>query len=111
MSIRKRFALRQDAPSNSKTKTKLPPQPKARNVAPMEVDHFRPKRCHKCRKLGHFAKDCRVKNVQAINAPFSDQTSGRFRKPFSGRCWGCGEIGHIKRNCPRLGNDSGVQGN
>ena len=36
-----------------------------RNEEPMEIDHYRPLRCFKCKKTGHSSKTCR--NVPILN--------------------------------------------
>lgn len=63
-----------------------------RKEEPMEVDvdHYRPLQCFKCKKMGHTAKKCRV--VHAV-----DHDTGQVKRQV--RCWGCGKQGHILRNC------------
>jgi hypothetical protein len=61
---------------------------------PMEVDHYRHRKCQKCRKFGHTAENCRsdgrhVNMVQTQRSP--------VRKDID--CWTCGRKGHIKRFC------------
>jgi len=116
MSIRKRFAFRQEIPPKTKPKSRPVIPYENRDVTPMEVDHHRPKRCFKCKKTGHCAKDCRVRNVQAVqrvnlNPPQSGITSSNISREI--RCWECGEMGHIRRYYPQLGfqNRQNNQGN
>ena len=40
-----------------------------------------PAKCHKCQKSGHLARDCRGKAVVT--------------------CFGCGEQGHYRNQCPQ----------
>nr|XP_043639252.1 uncharacterized protein LOC122610324 [Erigeron canadensis] len=47
--------------------------------------------CEKCKKVGHLAKDCRT------------STQGMKVIPPGG-CHNCGEMGHFRRNCPKLMN-------
>ena len=51
--IRKRFTLRQDDEPRDNQKPRANFNIGARREAPMEVDHYRPKRCGKCKRLGH----------------------------------------------------------
>lgn len=68
---------------------------------PMEVDHYRPKpfrpKCFKCKKIGHFSKDCR--SISAVN---DRGTFDRRWERNKNKCWRCGQEGHIMRDC---GND------
>ncbi len=57
---------------------------------PMEVDHSRPLHCFKCKRVGHTSNRCRI--VAAVDQP-----------PIMNRkiiCWGCGQEGHVIRDCP-----------
>lgn len=100
--LRKRFQIRTGHEYNRRT------QDSDRVEIPMEVDHMKPtRRCFKCNKKGHFAKDCRSRQrVNAVeNAP-NQRSSGPTRGYYvegqsqNMACWRCGEIGHLKRDCP-----------
>ncbi|GJV65628.1 putative reverse transcriptase domain-containing protein [Tanacetum coccineum] len=58
-------------------------------------------KCHKCNKVGHFARDCR----STINANNDDNQKGTGlgQKPT---CYECGVQGHFKRECPKLKNNN-----
>lgn len=88
--LRKRFNLR----TGNK---EIPKEANQTHHTPMEIGHYRPKRCYNCNRLGHTAKQCRNKNynVNAINT-----TQQNTRKPFSEIiCWRCHKKGHIRKNC------------
>nr|GEX85902.1 putative reverse transcriptase domain-containing protein [Tanacetum cinerariifolium] len=52
-----------------------------------------PIKCNKCGKIGHKARDCWLKVV----------ATGANAQPVV-TCYGCGEKGHIKTNCPARNN-------
>nr|GEZ61517.1 reverse transcriptase domain-containing protein [Tanacetum cinerariifolium] len=52
-----------------------------------------PIKCNKCRKIGYKARDCWSKVV----------ATGTNAQPIV-TCYGCGEKGHIKTNCPARNN-------
>ena len=56
---------------------------------PMEVDHLREMRCHRCNRKGHRARDCRI--VAEVQ-----QSTVRRQQV---ECWHCHEFGHIRRDC------------
>ncbi|GKB58058.1 putative reverse transcriptase domain-containing protein [Tanacetum coccineum] len=56
--------------------------------------------CHKCNKVGHFARDCRS-TANANNANHQRGT-GSGQNPT---CFECGVQGHFKRECPKLKNN------
>lgn len=63
--IRTRFSLRQENEPKKYNKNhnlKTPPS----DESPMECDHFRRKRCYKCKRIGHWGKDCKVKPIHKI---------------------------------------------
>ena len=65
--IRKHFALGQDnEPRQNRYKPKENNKSHSQDETPMEVDHFRPKRCYKCKRQGHLARDCRVRTANEI---------------------------------------------
>nr|GEX34712.1 putative reverse transcriptase domain-containing protein [Tanacetum cinerariifolium] len=57
-------------------------------------------KCHKCNKVGHFARDCRRSgNDNVANA----QRDGK-ETPKGNRCFESEASGHFKSNCPKLKN-------
>ncbi|GJS53561.1 putative reverse transcriptase domain-containing protein [Tanacetum coccineum] len=58
-------------------------------------------KCHKCNKVGHFARDCRS-TVNANNAN-NQRGTGSGQRPT---CFECGAQGHFKRECPKLKNNN-----
>nr|GEV04748.1 putative reverse transcriptase domain-containing protein [Tanacetum cinerariifolium] len=57
-------------------------------------------KCHKCNKVGHFARDCRSSgNANVANA----QRDGK-ETPKGNGCFKCGALGHFKKDCPKLKN-------
>ncbi|GJX03834.1 putative reverse transcriptase domain-containing protein [Tanacetum coccineum] len=58
-------------------------------------------KCHKCNKVGHFARDCRS-TTNANNANYQRGTR-LGQKPT---CFECGAQGHFKRECPKLKNNN-----
>ncbi|GKE97871.1 putative reverse transcriptase domain-containing protein [Tanacetum coccineum] len=73
------------------------------------VDHNGPctQKCHKCNKVGHFARDCRSSgNTNVANAQKDNRAV-----PKENGCFECGASGHFKRDCPKLKNKDGGNGN
>nr|GEW48411.1 putative reverse transcriptase domain-containing protein [Tanacetum cinerariifolium] len=61
------------------------------------------KKCHKCNKVGHFARDCRSSgNGNVVNAQRNNKET-----PKGNGCFECGASGHFKRDCPKLRNKNG----
>ncbi|GKE19126.1 reverse transcriptase domain-containing protein, partial [Tanacetum coccineum] len=63
-------------------------------------------KCHKCNRVGHLARDCRIPvNTNASN---NQRGTRAGQKPT---CYECGAQGHFKRDCPKLKNNNrGNQG-
>ncbi|GKA00944.1 putative reverse transcriptase domain-containing protein [Tanacetum coccineum] len=64
-------------------------------------------RCHKCNKVGHFARDCR--STGNTNVANTQKGNGAAHK--GNGCFECGAPGHFKRDCPKLKNKDGGNGN
>ncbi|GJR33957.1 putative reverse transcriptase domain-containing protein [Tanacetum coccineum] len=58
-------------------------------------------KCHKCNKVGHFARDCRS-TANANNANHQRGTGSGQKLT----CFECGVQGHFKRECPKLKNNN-----
>ena len=54
--LRKRFHLRTDGKESFHQ----------RNEDPMKIDHIRPQRCFLCKRVGHMAKHCKTRSVNAV---------------------------------------------
>ncbi|GJZ12682.1 putative reverse transcriptase domain-containing protein [Tanacetum coccineum] len=64
-------------------------------------------KCHKCNKVGHFARDCRgFGNTNVANAQKDNRAV-----PKGNGCFECGAPGHFKRDCPKLKNKNRGNGN
>ena len=92
--LRQRFNLR----SNPHTAN-----PPVRKEEPMEIGHMRPRKCYKCHKVSHIAKNCRSKgHVNAVNESHPQKSYHKF--PRDGRqsmlCYYGNQLGHFKRECP-----------
>ncbi|GKC82409.1 putative reverse transcriptase domain-containing protein, partial [Tanacetum coccineum] len=55
-------------------------------------------KCHKCNKVGHFARDCKSTG----NANVANTQKGNGAAPNRNGCFECGVPGHFKRDCPKL---------
>ncbi|GJV98344.1 putative reverse transcriptase domain-containing protein [Tanacetum coccineum] len=64
-------------------------------------------RCHKCNKIGHFARDCRSTGSTNV----ANTQKGNGAAPKGNGCFECGAPGHFKRDCPKLKNKDGGNGN
>ncbi|GJY50587.1 putative reverse transcriptase domain-containing protein [Tanacetum coccineum] len=60
-------------------------------------------RCHKCNKIGHFARDCRSNGSTNV----ANTQKGNGAAPKGNGCFECGAPGHFKRDCPKLKNKDG----
>ncbi|GKE61290.1 putative reverse transcriptase domain-containing protein, partial [Tanacetum coccineum] len=63
-------------------------------------------KCHKCNKVGHFARDCRSSG----NANVANTQKGNGANPKGNGCFECGAPGHFKKDCPKLKNKDGGNG-
>ncbi|GKC33054.1 putative reverse transcriptase domain-containing protein [Tanacetum coccineum] len=57
-------------------------------------------KCHKCNKVGHFARDC----MSSGNTNVANTQKGNGENPKGNGCFECGAPGHLKRDCPKLKN-------
>ncbi|GJX70833.1 putative reverse transcriptase domain-containing protein [Tanacetum coccineum] len=65
------------------------------------------KKCHKCNKLGHFARDYR----NTGNTNVANTQKGNGAAPKENGCFECGAPGHFKRDYHKLKNKDGGNGN
>nr|GEY37067.1 hypothetical protein [Tanacetum cinerariifolium] len=64
-------------------------------------------KCHKCNKVGHFARDC----ISSSNANVANAQRNNGVNPKGNGCFECGATRHFKRDCPKLKNIDGEKGN
>ncbi|GKD20830.1 putative reverse transcriptase domain-containing protein [Tanacetum coccineum] len=60
-------------------------------------------KCGKCKRYGHATTDCRVNN--------NNNNNNNNKNQKAGACYGCGNTGHMKRDCPKLKNRGNGNGN
>nr|GEW83042.1 putative reverse transcriptase domain-containing protein [Tanacetum cinerariifolium] len=60
-------------------------------------------KCHKCNKVGHFARNCRSSG----NANVANAQRDAKETPKGNGCFEYGASGHFKRDCPKLKNKNG----
>nr|GEX96659.1 reverse transcriptase domain-containing protein [Tanacetum cinerariifolium] len=60
-------------------------------------------KCHKCNKVGYFARDCRSSG----NANVANSQRNNGANPKGNGCFECGAQGYFKRDCPKLKNKDG----
>ncbi|GKA01661.1 putative reverse transcriptase domain-containing protein [Tanacetum coccineum] len=63
-------------------------------------------KCHKCNKVGHFARNCR----SSSNTNVANTQKGNGANPKGNGCFECGALGYFKRDCPKLKNKDGEMG-
>nr|GEY38990.1 hypothetical protein [Tanacetum cinerariifolium] len=87
-------------------------KPYSRNLPKCTKCHFYhngpcTQKCHKCNKVGHFARDCRSSgNTNVANAQRNNGAN-----PKGNGCFECGATGHFKRDYPKLKNKDGEKVN
>ncbi|GJW04675.1 putative reverse transcriptase domain-containing protein [Tanacetum coccineum] len=65
-----------------------------------------PPRCNNCKRVGHLAKDCRIRPANANNNNCNNNNNNQK----GNGCYECRAQGHFRRNCPKLkNNDRGNQ--
>ncbi|GJW72174.1 putative reverse transcriptase domain-containing protein [Tanacetum coccineum] len=64
-------------------------------------------KCHKCNKVGHFARNC----MSTSNTNVANTQKGNGAAPKGNGCFEYGAPRHFKRDCPKLKNKDGGNGN
>ncbi|GKC58691.1 putative reverse transcriptase domain-containing protein [Tanacetum coccineum] len=64
-------------------------------------------KCHKCNKVGHFARDC----TGSGNTNVAIAQRDNMEVPKGNGCFECGAPRHFKRDCPKLKNKDRGNGN
>ncbi|XP_052622552.1 uncharacterized protein LOC128127871 [Lactuca sativa] len=97
---------RQEVATNYATTTAIPNQPKSSWCNQCNRHH--PGDCFvcmKCKKKGHTASYCRSTTPATVDQKTNNGTGrGEGRK-----CYECGEVGHIKKECPKLRSQGGIE--
>nr|GEU44795.1 hypothetical protein [Tanacetum cinerariifolium] len=72
-----------------------------------------PPKCHNCKRIGHRTKDYRSRpaNNNNNNNRNNNNQGGNGPNPRGNGCFECGNSGHFKRDCPKLKNKNGGNGN
>nr|GFA08444.1 hypothetical protein [Tanacetum cinerariifolium] len=71
-----------------------------------------PPKCHNCKRIGHLTKDCRSRHANNNNNNRNNNNQGdNGPNPRGNGCFECGNPGHFKRDCPKLKNKNGGNGN
>ncbi|KAL7590567.1 hypothetical protein Lser_V15G37006 [Lactuca serriola] len=58
----------------------------------------------KCKKKGHTASYCRSTTPATVDQQTNNGTGRREGR----KCYECGEVGHIKKECPKLRSQGGI---
>jgi cellular nucleic acid-binding protein len=61
--------------------------------------------CYKCRKSGHFARECNQQTIGEFKSPSkqsSDHESRSNKHSPIARCYRCNKSGHFARDCKEL---------
>ncbi|GJQ96952.1 putative reverse transcriptase domain-containing protein [Tanacetum coccineum] len=67
-----------------------------------------PPRCSNCNRVGHLARDCRIRPANNNNNNRNNNNNNRNNNNNNQQgngCFECGAQGHFKRNCPKLNNN------
>ncbi|GKB65781.1 putative reverse transcriptase domain-containing protein [Tanacetum coccineum] len=76
---------------------------KKQNVAMAYTDGPGEKKYGKCKRYGHATTDCRVNT--------NNNNNNKNKNQKAGACYECDNIGHMRRDCPKLKNRGNGNGN